>query len=128
MGTSGRARLGLLLPLALALSGCPLVSDLPLSDPASARIDEELLGTWEAPDPDSGETRLFRLTPYDEHEVLGQTIGEGAGPEDSFRLFSTRIEGLGFLNVRELGKGAMGWYILRYAITGDMVWERSPQT
>jgi len=104
----------------LVLSGCPLVSNQPLSDPGAAVIDRELLGSWEALDPDSGASRTYSFLPLDGHEILARPVGEGADPSaDSFRFFSTQIDGVGFLNVHELGKGASGWYILRYEVDGD---------
>jgi hypothetical protein len=102
----------------LVLAGCPLDSDFPLSDPASAAIDGELVGGWLAKDPESGESRRFTFLPFDEHELLGASQGEAADSVDAFRAFTTLIEGERFLNVRELGKGSSGWYILRYRIEG----------
>jgi hypothetical protein len=38
--------------LVFAVPACGISSDNPLSDPQKAKVDEELLGTWENPNPD----------------------------------------------------------------------------
>jgi hypothetical protein len=62
----------------------------------------------------------MRLTflPFDEHELVGFSPGDEAGAIDAFRAFTTEIGGERFLNVRELGSGHSGWYLLRYGIEG----------
>jgi hypothetical protein len=103
----------------LPLAGCPLVSDQPLSEPAAAKADEALSGSWISLDPDSAESRRLSLLPFDEHEMVGFAPGDEAGAIDAFRAFTTEIGGVRFLNVRELGAGLSGWYFLRYVIEGE---------
>ncbi len=110
--------LAALITATLLLAGCPLVSDLPLSDPATARIDEALVGMWKAQDPDSGEWRRLTFLPFDEHELVGIAPADKADEVDAFRVFTTRIDGESFLNIRELGTGSSGWYLLRYVMDG----------
>jgi hypothetical protein len=42
----------LLAALVLTIPACGIVSDNPLSDPQKAKVDEELLGTWQNTNPD----------------------------------------------------------------------------
>jgi hypothetical protein len=117
----GALRPSLLLAVAAALflAGCPLVSDQPLSEPAAAEADAALAGAWISRDPDSTDSRRLSFLPFDEHELVGFAPGDEAGSIDAFRAFTTEIGGERFLNVRELGGGRSGWYILRYAIEGE---------
>jgi len=103
------------------LSGCPLVSEHPLSDPQAARIDEALVGSWRTLALDEGEWKRLAFLPFDERELVAFAPGDEADSIDALRAFTTEIEGTRFLNVRELGTGRSpsGWYILRYAIDGD---------
>lgn len=71
-----------------------------------------------AKDAESGESRRFTFLPFDEHELVGAVRGDASDSIDAFRAFTTEIEGERFLNVRELGSGSPGWYVLRYRIEG----------
>jgi hypothetical protein len=117
--------LGRFVPLAvliLALSGCPFTSDRPLSDPASARTDSRLVGTWRTHDKESGEWNTLTILPFDEHEMVGITPEGTSGKTDVFRLFPTDVGTESFLNFRQLGGEAggspEGWYFARYQIAG----------
>jgi hypothetical protein len=115
-----RLRLALVVPaLTLALSGCPLVSDYPLSEPLAASIDARLLGAWERADPDTGKPTRLRFEAFDEHQLVGIALGEPDDEISALRAFTTAIGAERFLNVREVGRGSSGWYILRYSIEGD---------
>ena len=105
--------------MAMILCGCPLVSEHPLSDPATARIDEALLGVWKSQDPESGEWRRLTFQPFDGHGLVASTPADKADAEDSFHVFTTEMEGERFLNIRELDTGMSGWYLLRYVIDGQ---------
>jgi len=117
---------GRFVPLAvliLALSGCPFTSDRPLSDPATARPDSRLVGSWRTPDRKSGEWNTLMIVPFDEHEMVGMTPEGTSGRVDVFRLFRTDVGTESFLNFRQL-KGdeegsPEGWYFARYRIADD---------
>ncbi|MGA2641762.1 MAG: hypothetical protein ABSG21_12775 [Spirochaetia bacterium] len=118
------ARFAPLAVLILAFSGCPLTSDTPLSDPASARPDSRLLGTWRTQDKDSGEWHTLTILSFNEHEMLGIVPDETSGKLDAFRLFPTAIGAESFLSFRQLGEEAAGgaaepWYFARYRIAED---------
>jgi hypothetical protein len=116
----GRAfmRAAILTAATMLIAGCPLVSDYPLSDPKAAKIDEELRGSWESRDGESGEARRMRFVPFDEHELVAIATGDPGGEIAALRAFTTEVEGQRFMNVRELDKGASGWYLLRYRVEG----------
>jgi hypothetical protein len=111
--------LPLLACAALALAGCPLVSDQPLSDPEAARVDPALLGAWNTKDEETGESRTLTFLPFDEHELVGFAPGDSEGAVDAFRAFVTPIETERFLNVQELGSGSPGWFLMRYRVEAD---------
>jgi hypothetical protein len=102
----------------LLLSGCPLLSDYPLSDPKAAEIDAELIGSWQNQDADSGKVTSLRFVPFDEHELVGLATGDKDGESSALRAFTTTIEGTRFISVKELGNGSSSWSILRYAVEG----------
>ena len=110
--------LALVVAVAMVLCGCPLVSEHPLSDPTTAVIDEALLGVWKTQDPESGEWRQLTFQSLDEHGLVAFTPADKADAVDSFRVFTTEMDGVRFLNIRELGTGTSGWYFLRYVIDG----------
>ncbi|MGO9307446.1 MAG: hypothetical protein ACLQDL_00310 [Spirochaetia bacterium] len=116
-----RGRFGLLALLVLALGGCPFTSDTPLSDPASARPDSRLIGTWRTRDKESGDWNTLTILAFDEHGMVGFTPEGTSGKVIAFRAFPTVIGGETFLNFRELGRDAAGgdleeWYYARYRI------------
>ena len=119
--------LGRFVPLVvvvLALAGCPFTSDTPLSDPASARPDSRLIGTWRTHDKESGDWHSLTILAFDEHGMVGFTTEGTSGKVDAFRAFPTVIGDETFLNFRELGKDAAGdstegWYFARYRIVEE---------
>ncbi len=108
----------LALPAMLLLAGCPLTSDHPLSDPATALIDAALVGAWKAQDADTGESRTITFLPFNEHELVGFTPGDAADSVDAFRVFTSAIDNERFLNVRDLGDASSDWYLVHYTING----------
>jgi hypothetical protein len=100
----------------LVLSGCPLSSDQPLSDPTTAGIDAELVGAWKMQDAETGEWRTLTFLVFNEHELVGFTPADQKDTVDAFRVFTTGIDTERFLNVQELGVNNAGWYLVRYSI------------
>lgn len=109
-------RLAILASAVLLLAGCPLVSDHPLADPEAASIDPSLLGTWSIES--EGEKGSVSFLAFDEHELVCFAREEKTGRVEAFRAFATEIRGERFLNAKELGGGAGGWYILNYRVEG----------
>lgn len=107
--------------LLLALSGCPFSTDTPLADPASARPDSRLVGSWRTQDNESGEWNTLTILPFDEHEMVAIAPDGTSGKIEAFRLFPTPIGTESFLNLRQLGgeEDAEGWYFARYQIVDD---------
>jgi len=126
VGVASLVTIARIVPLAvliLAFTGCPFTSDTPLSDPASARPDSRLLGTWRTRDKDSGEWHTLTILSFNEHEMVGIVPDETSGKLDAFRLFPTAIGAESFLSFRQLGGEAAGgaepWYFARYRIVED---------
>jgi hypothetical protein len=111
----------------LALAGCPYSSDNPLSDPAAASPDAQLIGTWKTQDPDTKEWVTLSFFPYGEHEMVAFTPGAAGDQPEAYRLFVTIIDGERFLNVRQLeqkGDAAAGadsgaWMFVNYRVTAE---------
>jgi hypothetical protein len=105
---------------ALALSACPYSSEQPLSDPASAVIDQALLGSWKWQDPESHEWVTLSFFAFNDHEMVAVTPGNTPGTSDAYRVFVTTIDTEDFLNVQELGGKETGaWNVAHYRIDGD---------
>jgi hypothetical protein len=112
-----RARLVLVAASAiLALAGCPLESDQPLSDPSSALVDAALVGAWRMRDSETGEWHRLTLVAFDEHELVAFTPGDAPDSIDALRVFITPVGDQSFMNLKELGSSSSGWYLARYAI------------
>jgi hypothetical protein len=113
-------RVGALAAALLLLMGCPFSWNSPLSDPAAARADSRLAGTWKTQDKDSGEWNQLTIFPFDEHQMVGVAPDGSSGKVDAFRLFPTTIGTESFLNLHQLGGDAdEGWYFARYEVSGN---------
>lgn len=115
---AGVRRAALLL-VAAALFGCPLASDKPLSDPGSAAPDPALVGTWQAVDPESGETTLVKILVFNSHEMVAVAPESDPAKVGAMRLFPTRIGAQAFLNIQELGSDGSGWFFASYTLEHD---------
>lgn len=108
---------------ALLLFGCPLASERPLSDPATAVVDPALLGTWKTTDAETQETSTIRFLPFNGREMAG--IGSDTGSDGeiaAYRVFATIVNGERFLNLQELREdGEVEWYFARYRVEGDVL-------
>jgi len=113
------ARLSLLAVLVLSLGGCPFTSSHPLSDPAAARPDSRITGTWRTQDPETGEWNALTILPFNDTEMVGFASDDGKGKIDAFRIFRTAIGSESFLNFQQLGGKDEGWYFARYQVDGD---------
>jgi hypothetical protein len=124
---SRAAAIAAALLLVLLLSGCPLVTEHPLSDPAQAVLDRALAGAWTMDDPDADEKGVLFFYPFNEREYVVVGRGEKTGKIEAYRAFTTEVAGERFLNARELeatansgnGRESSGWYILGYRIDGS---------
>ena len=113
------ARLALLPVLVLSLGGCPFTSSRPLSDPAAARTDSRITGTWRTQDPETGEWNALTILPFNGSEMVGFASDDAKGKIDAFRVFRTAIGSESFLNFQQLGGKDEGWYFARYEVDGD---------
>ena len=103
---------------ALVLAGCPFASDQPLSDPATASVDQALLGAWTAKDPETGETHTITFLAFDDHAMIGLTPADPGKGTDAYRVVATQVGAETFLSAQELGTGDAHWTLLRYQFQG----------
>jgi len=124
---NGSARVGfrrgaagmLIVAVTLALTCCPFTSDLPLSSPADAALDNALLGKWRARDPDTEQWTTMRFLAFNDREYVAWTT-EPDGKTEVYRAFVTVIDGERFLNSRELGTAdSRSWSYVNYRVARD---------
>jgi hypothetical protein len=111
-------RRALTLLAALLLCGCPYVSEEPLSDPASARLDPALVGAWRMQDPETGEWQSIVFLPFNDREMVAYAPADAPGEASVCRVFVTTIGNERFLNIRELGTDSAEWYFARCTTDG----------
>lgn len=111
----------LLLPAAVALSGCMYEAPFPLGDASTAPFDQALLGTWEIANVD---TVLVLVHRFNEHEYLAEweEVTTGTGGVETrrdarARFFITVLDEVRFLNVQELGDTVYSF--AAYSVSGD---------
>lgn len=111
-----------ILALSALLGGC-LVSRHPLSNPAKAAADAQLLGVWVAHD--KGENLVYLHVGRGKNgmmEAMWVEHGEDGGYKVShYSAFPTQLEGMTLLNVvsSEDHKATKGYDIMRYQIDGN---------
>jgi hypothetical protein len=118
------ARLAGIAVLVLSLGGCPFTADTPLSDPAAARLDPDIVGTWRTRDGETGEWNALTILPFNGREMVGFTPGGSPGKIDAFRLFVTDIGADRFLNFRQVeaqdtGASDGGWSFAKYRVVDN---------
>ncbi len=103
------------------LSGCPYESIVPLSDPASAQIDRNLIGRWTKAEKDDKGTLI--IDQFDEHGLSVVVAEDGNKKIDRMRAFTTVIDGEKFLNVQEIKDDydKRKWMFVSYTVSGDVM-------
>lgn len=106
----------LLIPL--LLSGCPYESGIPLSSPAKAMIDKELIGKWEYVNKEGHTEGIVTISMFNDHELLIVLKDEDKNDSEMLRAFVTFIGKEKILNIQEM-KGAYedrAWMFVNYSI------------
>jgi hypothetical protein len=89
----------LLLPLTIALTACPVETQVPLGSKGTEKIDPALLGIWELQDQDEDadiqKVEITRENEYQYNVSLTETGDEYDG-DDSFTGYVTKIDGKKF--------------------------------
>ncbi len=123
MGASGFVHAGILsagLAGALALAGCGVDSDHPLTGARDSTSDAALVGEWTGSD---GKGSFF--VGRDEAEPNGlelvsvELTPEGFVRVERGRLYTTATDGTRYASLNPWGKGGP-WAILRYEVAGDV--------
>jgi hypothetical protein len=105
-------------------SGCgPAESVNPLSDPAAAKLDERLAGTWLAADEEGEEDQgTLSFTALDGARMKVVLAEKGDDEPLELEMFPTTLDGRTYMNLKsaspkaELGRN---YIIARYEISGD---------
>lgn len=120
------ASLALLIGIAPALGGCPVVSDQPLAPADQAKEDAALYGLWHARDnEDSAWFHIYRPTEAAAGVIEVIIVSEdddGAGDMERYRGHLSEVDGLRFANVQGpvTGDAPDGpYYLVNYRIAGD---------
>ncbi|MGQ0658353.1 MAG: hypothetical protein ACT4NU_09705 [Chromatiales bacterium] len=118
---SSFAKLVVLAPATLLLSGCLTYTSHPLSPVEAAVIDQALLGDWRAPVEEDGGRLDLQITPDDAHRLGMKTIETNADGRQSVLEYSahgTEFNGTRYLNVVEDGtpQPARGYLLVKYLI------------
>ncbi len=106
----------LLIPL--LLSGCPYESRIPISLPAKAMIDKELIGKWKYVNKEGHTEGMVTISMFNDHELLIVLKDEDKNNSEMLRAFVTSIGKEKFLNIQEM-KGTYEdrtWMFVNYSI------------
>jgi hypothetical protein len=107
----------------LVLAACVPKSKHPLSDPALAKPDLGLVGTWHEKDADD---EVMVISVKDSHWMHVEDRKKGH-TADSYDFFVTEIDGCHFLNAIHFDTDSQGnasregYYIVRYKLSGHLL-------
>jgi hypothetical protein len=120
-------RLLLLLPLAFLLPACAYTSPVPLGDPASAPLDEALVGDWvgRAEEGGPGDSATIRIRRFNQHEYLVewdlwecQAYRPPQFYDRRLRVFITAVDSVRFLNIQDI-QGDTAYWLARYTASAS---------
>jgi hypothetical protein len=111
-----RTASSLIVASCLALSGCLSGFRHPLGPADEGFIEPELLGRWECASTEDSSPGIITILDFDGKQYLIQSELE-KDEIGHFRAYTTRVEGVPFLNVRAIGpKPDDEWIFLEYAL------------
>ena len=104
----------LLVASCMAFPGCLVGFRHPLGPVGSAFIDQRLLGSWQCTGGDDPKPGAMTIIAFDEKQYYMLFAEEAREPSHA-RAYATRVEGVPFLNMREIGTSKDDtWFILAY--------------
>lgn len=102
-------QIGLLAGLMLVLQGCPYGTEVAIDEP-SVKIDEKLLGKWEAKN--SGDY-MYTVTKKDDFNYKFEKKGKTSPEATLYTAFISMIDGARFLNISEDGSSTKTYYLYK---------------
>ncbi|HWY37248.1 MAG TPA: hypothetical protein VNY73_01725 [Bacteroidia bacterium] len=94
--------------LAVLLQGCQYTTELPIDEP-TVKIDEKILGKWEAKNSDYN----YTVTKKDEFNYKFEKKGKTSTDVNNYTGFLSVIDGTKFLNVYDDGASAKTYYLYK---------------
>src|SRR5579872_6543604 len=94
--------------LAVLLQGCPYTTELHIDEP-TVKIDEKILGKWEAKNSDYN----YTVTKKDEFNYKFEKKGKTSTDVNNYTGFLSVIDGTKFLNVYDDGASAKTYYLYK---------------
>jgi len=102
-------QLALLAGLMLVLQGCPYGTEVAIDDP-SVKIDEKLLGKWEAKN--SGDY-MYTVTKKDDFNYKFEKTGKTSPEATLYTAFISIVDGVKFLNISEDASSTKTYYLYK---------------
>ena len=107
----------LLVASCIALPGCIVGFRHPLGPVASGFIDARLLGTWQCTGADEANPGVMTVFDFDGKQYYMLDVSEGKPPTHT-RAYATRVGGVPFLNLQEIGAAHDDeWLFMEYVFT-----------
>lgn len=108
-------QIALLGGLMLVLQGCPYNSDVAIDEP-SVKIDEKLLGKWEAKNSSDYE---YTITKKDDFSYKFEKKGKTATDATLYTGFISVIDGARFMNISEDASTTKTFYLYKLEMSGS---------
>jgi hypothetical protein len=110
----------LLVTSCLAFPSCLVGFRHPLGPVGSAFIDQRLVGTWQCTGRDDPKPGVMTIIDFDEKQYFMLFAEEAKEPTQA-RAYATRVRGVPFLNLQEIGASNKdhGWFILDYVFPDE---------
>ena len=101
--------------------GCPYDSVVPLSDPARAAVDKDLIGKWIKEE--KNEKAFLVIDQFNGQELILLIVEDGGKKIDRMRAFTTVVDGEKFLNVQEIKDefDKRKWLFVNYKVSGGVM-------
>ena len=94
--------------LAMLLTACPYSSELPIDEP-TVKIDEKILGKWEAKSADYE----YKVSKKDDYNYKFEKKPKPTGETSTYTGFLTVIDGVRFINITEDVATTKAYYLYK---------------
>ena len=108
-------QLGVLAGLMIVLQGCPYGSDVAIDEP-TVKIDEKLLGKWEAKN--SGDY-MYTVSKKDDYNYKFEKKGKTSSETSVYTAFLSVIDNVKFLNIYEDNANPKVYYLYKLEMSGS---------
>lgn len=107
--------LALFFGLSVIFMGCPYSAEIPI-DTASVKIDDKLLGSWEAK---SSSDYSYTVTKADDKTYTIEKKSASSGDVTTYKGYLSDVAGTKYLNIYEDGSTTITYYFYKYEITSS---------